>query len=127
MTCRLAGPVLVIATLAAAGMLSLSAHAQVQSARPLLPAPSSSCAQPRPTPRPARRADPKIGDLLTAYETDGAGILGRKIATAKAFDDLRQNLAAEIERWKSDRRRVQAVFLLDLADLGFQHDWHSWL
>jgi tetratricopeptide (TPR) repeat protein len=128
MTCRLACPVLVIATLGAAGLVSPSTHAQSQPARPIgRPGAAFSCAQPRPAPAPARRADPKISQLLAAYETDGAAVLGRKITSAKAFDDLRQNLAAEIERWKSDRRRIHAVFLLDLADLGFQRNWYYWL
>jgi tetratricopeptide (TPR) repeat protein len=126
-TCRLACPVLVIATLAAAGLAPPSIRAQAP-ARPIgRPGASFGCTQPRPAPRPARRADPGIAQLLSAYETEGAGILGRKIATSKAFDDLRQNMPAEIERWKLDRRRIHAMFLLDLADLGFQRNWYYWL
>jgi hypothetical protein len=65
--------------------------------------------------------------LLAQYEERGVDAIQATVTSEKAFDNLRQGMASALERWKSARRRVHAVFLLELAEHGLTHGWYYWV
>lgn len=72
-----------------------------------------------------------VAELLSLYAQYRGGnfqVLERTVTTEKVFERLRSGIDPQLlDLWKPDRHPSQAVFLLELALVGFNHKWEYWL
>ena len=70
---------------------------------------------------------PTLPELLAAYAGGDYTVVERSITNNQQFEALRKAIGPATDEWKKAPKRVQAVFLIDVARVGLNNNWVYWL